>query len=106
MEILKYKIKPTIIFENKELWIFNSEILNMDLSQIQDGINSCQLIMDEKYPEMSWGLEVSELLIHKETSRLEYHGEFVMEIPTAEIYNMLKSYRDKLVEYENDKTDE
>ena len=102
MEILKYIIKPTILFENKELWIFNNEILDMPFSMIEDGIESCRRVMSEEYPEMSWGLEVSEILIHKETSILEYHGKFVAEILTIEIYNMLKQYRNKLQEYENE----
>ncbi len=102
METLKYIIKPTILFENKELWIFNNEILDMPFSMIEDGIESCRRVMSEEYPEMAWGLEVSELSIHKETSTLEYHGKFVAEIPTVEIYNMLKAYRDKLRDYENE----
>jgi len=104
MKTLKYKIKPTIYFENKELWIFNNEILDMPFSMIEDGIISCKRVMNDEYPEMSWGLEVSELLIHKEMSTLEYHGKFVAEIPTIEIYNMLEKYRDKLKDYENEKS--
>ena len=99
---LKYKIKPTITFENKELWIFNSELLQMDIQLIQDGIDSCQLTIEEKNIGLSWGLEVSELKIGKEISILTYHGKFVAEIPTIEIYNMLKAYRDKLKDYENE----
>jgi hypothetical protein len=60
--------------------------------------------MSGEYSEMSWGLEVSELLIHKEIATLEYHGKFVAEIPTIEILNMLKAYRDKLKDYENENT--
>jgi hypothetical protein len=99
---IKYRIRPQIIFENKEFWIFNSEIYDMSFSMIQDGIESCRIVMSGEYSEMSWGLEVSEFLIHKETTILEYHGKFVAEIPTIEIYNMLKSYRDKLQDYENE----
>ena len=102
MKTLKYKIKPTILFENKELWIFNNEILDMPFSMIEDGIISCKQVMSGEYPEMSWGLEVAELFIHKEISTLEYHGKFVMEIPTIEIFDMLKKYRDKLKEYKSE----
>lgn len=101
MKILKYKIKPTIYFENKELWIFNNEILDMPFSMIEDGIISCKRVMSGEYPQMSWGLETSELLIHKDMSTLEYHGNFVTEIPTMEICEMLEKYRDKLKDYEN-----
>lgn len=102
MITLKYKIKPTIYFEDKELWIFNNEILEMSFSMIEDGITSCKRVMNGEYPEMSWGLEVSELLINKEMSTLEYHGKFVAEIPTAEICEMLEKYRDKLKEYQSE----
>jgi hypothetical protein len=102
METLKYKIKPTILFENKELWILNNEILDMTLSLIEDGVLSCERVINGEYTELNWGSEVSELLIRKESSTLEYHGKFVAEIPTVEILNMLKAYRDKLIEYEKE----
>ena len=99
---LQYKIKPIIFLDDRDLWIFTGEINQMPFSMIEDGIESCRRVMSEEYPEMSWGLEVSEILIHKETSILEYNGKFVAEILTVEIYNMLKQYRDKLKEYENE----
>jgi hypothetical protein len=98
-----FKIKPYIdSVDNQKFGILISEIYQMPFSMIEDGIESCRRVMSEEYPEMSWGLEVSELLIHKETSTLEYHGKFVADIPTIEIYNMLKAYRDKLKDYENE----
>lgn len=102
MKILKYKIKPAIYFENKVLWIFNNEILDMPFSMIEDGIISCKRVMNGEYKELAWGLEVAELLIHKEISTLEYHGKFVAEIPTIDICNLLEKYLDKLKEYENE----
>ncbi|MFC0781003.1 hypothetical protein [Flavobacterium sp. HJSW_4] len=69
---------------------------------IEDGITSCKQVMSGEYPEISWGLEVSKILIHKEISTLEYHGKFVTEIPTEEICEMLEKYKDKLKEYENE----
>lgn len=101
MNTLKYKIKPAIYLEDKELWIFNNEILDMPLSMIEDGIISCKRVMSGEYPVMHWGLEVSELFINKEITTLEYHGKFVTELPTKEICRMLEKYRDKLKEYEN-----
>lgn len=99
---LVYKIKPTITFENKELWIFNSELLQMDLQTIQDGIDSCEMTFNGQVTNLSWGWEVSELLIHKETSKLEYHGKFVAEIPTVEIYEMLKKYKKALEDFDRE----
>jgi hypothetical protein len=99
---LNYTIKLTIHFSNKELWIFNNELLDMPFSMIEDGILSCERVMNGEYPEMSWGLEVSELLIHKETSTLEYHGKFVAEISTVEIYEMLKKYKKALEDFDSE----
>jgi hypothetical protein len=98
-----FKIKPYIdSVDNQKFGILISEIYQMPFSMIEDGIESCRRVMSGEYQEMSWGLEVSELLIHKVTSTLEYHGKFVADIPTIEIYNMLKAYRDKLKDYENE----
>lgn len=97
---LNFKIKPIITIENSDLWIFTGEIHQMPFSIIEDGILSCERVMSGKYLEMSWGLEVSELLIHKETSTLEYHGKFVAEIPTIEIYEMLKKYKKALESFD------
>lgn len=98
---MKFKIRPYIEIDNLDFQTFVSEIHQMPFPMIEDGIESCRRVISGEYPEMSWGLEVSELLIHKEISTLEYHGKFVAEIPTVDIYNMLKEYRDKLKEYED-----
>lgn len=98
-----FKIKPSIIsIDNLKFGTFISEIYQMPFSLIEDGIISCEKVMQGEYSEMSWGLEVSELLIHNEMSTLEYHGNFVAEIPTKEIYELLKSYREKLIEFEKE----
>jgi hypothetical protein len=104
MKTLKYKIKPTIYFEDQKLWIFNNEILDMPFSMIEDGILSCKQVLNGEQKELSWGLETAELLLYKEISILEYHGKFVTEIPTKEICEILEIYRDKLKEYENEKS--
>ncbi|MCL1868142.1 MAG: hypothetical protein FWF72_04255 [Paludibacter sp.] len=96
-----FRIKPYIETKDEKYFTFVSEIYQMPFSMIQDGIDSCLLVMDEQYPEMNWGLEVFDLTIHKETAVLSYNREFVAEIPTKEIYDMLVKYRDKLTEYES-----
>ena len=99
---MKYSIKPFIYNTDKNLVLFFTEIHQMDLSQIKDGVDSCILVMNGEHEELWWGLVVSELAIHKETSTLTYNGDFVTEILTLEIYNMLKAYHDKLQDYENE----
>ena len=102
MTNLNVLIKPILYTENRDLWIFIGEINQMSFSMIEDGIESCRKVMAGEYPEMYWGLEVSELLIHQETSTLEYNGDFIAEILTLEIYNMLIKYRNKLKDYEQE----
>ncbi|MFD1605915.1 hypothetical protein ACFSJW_04865 [Flavobacterium artemisiae] len=104
MKTLRYKIKPTIYFEDQKLWIFNNEILDMPFSIIENGILSCKQVINGEHEKLSWGLETAELLVHKETSILEYHGKFVTEIPPKEFCEILEIYRDKLKEYENEKS--
>ena len=98
--IMEYYIKPRLYLVDQKYWMFSDEIHQMDISMIQDGIDSCEGVMSGKFQEMSWGLEVSELIINKETSRLEYHGCFVTEIPTIEICSMLKEYLNSLKSFE------
>lgn len=95
---LNIDIKPIVSTEDRQLWIMTGEINSMDPSEIQDGIDSCQMAINGDIEEISWGWEVFELLIHKETATLEYHGEFVEEIPTQDILRMLQDYK-RALEY-------
>ena len=98
---MKYKIKASLLFEDENFWIMNNEINDMTPSEIQDGIESCRIAMKGDEEELSWGLEVFELLIRKEISILEYHSSFVAEIPTKDILKMLLDYQQALVYFEN-----
>ncbi|GAA3524139.1 hypothetical protein GCM10022393_43470 [Aquimarina addita] len=95
-----FEIKPYINANNADFNLMFSEIYQMTSSEIQDGIDSCTLAIDGKYEKMSWGLEVFELLIRKEISILEYHGDFVAEIPTKDILKMLTDYKNALKYFE------
>lgn len=96
-----FEIKPYISANNADFNLMFSEIYQMTPSEIQDGINTCQLALEGK-TGYSWGLEVFELMIEKEASELEYHGEFVAEIPTKNILKMLQDYK-KALEYFEEK---
>jgi len=100
---IKYYIKPRLYLVDQNLWIFSDEIHQLSLSELQDIIDSCEDVMinkDDK--ELYWGWHVSSLDMKKETTTLSYNNQFEMEIPTIEIYNILKAYRNKLNEYENE----
>jgi hypothetical protein len=101
MEI-KYCIKPRLYLENQELWCFSDEIHQLNLSELQDIIDSCEDVMKNEGKELYWGWHVSSLDMRKETTKLSYNNELQSEIPTIEIYNMLKAYKDKLKDYEKE----
>lgn len=97
MKEIKYYIKPRLYLVDQELWSLSDEIHQMNISQVQDGIDSCQLAIEEKYPEINWGLEISELVIKKDTSKLYYNGLFIRDISTTQLQSMLVEYRDALL---------
>ncbi len=78
------------------------EIHELTVDEINDIIDSCYNVTDGIDHELYWGWHVSSLDMGKETTRLSYNNSFVAEIPTIEIHNMLVTYRDRLVEYENE----
>lgn len=88
-----FQIKPYIDSPDERLHLMISEIKQMTMSEIQDGINSCRLAIEEEKEGLSWGLEVFELLLSKERSILEYHGQKICDIPTKEIFQMLVDYK-------------
>ncbi len=97
-----FKIRPYIEAKDSKFNTFFTEIYDMPLDLIQDGIDSCNMVMSEQQDELWWGLEVSSVCIHKENARLTYYDEFVADLPTIDLRNMLVSYRKKLIEYEEE----
>jgi hypothetical protein len=100
-KVMKYTIKPYIQVNDGNLGMFVTEIHQLTLLELQDIIDSCEDVMSNEGKELYWGWHVSSLDMTKETTTLSYNNEPQLEIPTIEIYNMLKVYRDKLHEYEN-----
>lgn len=95
-----FQIKPYIDSPDEQLHLMISEIKQMTMSEIQDGIESCRLAIEGE-EGLSWGLEVFEILLSKELSTLEYHSSFITEIPTKDILQMLIDYRNALVHFDD-----
>jgi hypothetical protein len=93
---MKYEIRPFIYNTDPELTLFFTELHQMIASQIDDGIYTCKQAIEEGKTGFSWGAEVFEIKVEKEISVLEYHGEFVREIPTREILEMLTEYKNAI----------
>jgi hypothetical protein len=98
---IEYYIKPRLYLSDQKLWCFSDEINQLDIAEIQNIIDSCSVVMDNKSNELYWGWHISSLGMKKETTTLSYNNDFVAEMSTIEIYNMLRLYRDKLQDYEN-----
>ena len=101
---MKWTIKPYIFTPEETYRMLLVEIHQLTVDEINDIIDSCSMVMKGIENELYWGWHVSSLDMWKETTRLSYNDSFVTEIPTAEIYNMLVIYRDRLIEYENEQT--
>ncbi len=87
-----FQIKPYISANNAQLNTMFSEIYQMPISILDDGINSCKLAIEGE-EGLSWGLEVFELLLGKEKSTLEYNGQETCDLATKEILQMLIDYK-------------
>lgn len=97
MKEMIFKVRPYIHTDDRRFDTMLSEIYTMPLSMIDEGINSCQLVLNGEYEELNWGLEVFELSIKKDLAILEYHGEYVSELTTTHLLKLLKDYKDALV---------
>ncbi len=100
MKKIKFYIKPRLYLVDQELWTLSDEIHLMNIDQIQDGIDSCQFAIQGTHQEMSWGLEVFELIIQKETSKLYYNSLFIRDVSTLEFQDMLVKYKNALLDWE------
>jgi hypothetical protein len=100
---MEYAIKPRLYINDQKFWIFSDEIHQLDNSEIQDLIDSCSLLFDGAQIEMNWSWNISSLIMKKEKSVLSYNNSIVCEIPTLEIYKMLKDYLEVIIEFGNNR---
>lgn len=97
---MEYTIKPRLYITDQKFWVLSDEINRMDRDHLQDGIDSCELVMTGKHIELWWGLDIAGLKLKKDISILEHNLSFVAEIPTIEIHDMLKNYMNELIEFD------
>lgn len=94
-----FKIKPCIQTDDLRLQTFLSEVYQMTIEEIENGILSCSKVSTEEVTNLSWGGEVSELEIQKEYSTLTYNSILIRKIPTIDILNMLIDYKRALMNW-------
>lgn len=104
---MKYKVKPFLIdLENKYGVLFD-EIMAMSMDELNGVIEGIENVFNGNWLSNSFsGQHMAIVDYNKEMARIKHFDEEIGEEPTIEIYNMLKAYRDKLKEYENEKTNE
>ncbi len=94
---MEYYIKPFLYFKNEKFWTFSSEINSMNSQELDDLIDSFQVVLSGEYEELHFGfLHISELFIKKEITILKNNGHLVKEFDTGEIYKVFKYYQEAL----------
>lgn len=103
--MLEYKIegRQITLLENK-YWIFSGELNKYGIDQLNEVIRDIENVFENKYTSSSFvGEVVFTVEFNKDVSKIEYYSEAIGEEPTIDIYNMLKDFRYKLIEYEKTK---
>ncbi len=101
---MQYKIdhKQLSISDDK-YWILSGELNKYSVQELEQAILDMENVFNDKYSASSfYGEVVFCVEYNKDIAKIEYYSEYVGEEPTLEIYNMLKAYRDKLKDYENE----
>lgn len=99
---MEFYIKPTLYLVDQKFWTLSGELNDLSLAELQDIIDSCFYVINNEGQELYWGWHISSLEMRKEITILSYNKQIIAKIPTTELYNMLKAYRDKLDDYENE----
>jgi hypothetical protein len=101
---MEYKIEGRQInLAEEKYWILSGELNNYSIEQLSQAITDMEKVFNGVYPSSSFYGEVVFCVEYdKDLAKIEYYNDYVGEEPTIEIYNMLKSYRDKLMDYENE----
>jgi hypothetical protein len=84
---------------NNKYWILSSEISGLSSTQLMDAISDMESVFNGKWMVNTFcGQHMSCVEHNKDTARITYFDEFIGEESTKEIYNMLKEYKDRLIE--------
>jgi hypothetical protein len=97
---MKYSIRPYICCADKALPNFLQEIHGLSISELNDVIDSLFAVMNGMHDELYWKKNIPGLHMRKEITQLSYRDILVKEMSTVELYNMLKAYSNKVLEYE------
>ena len=99
---MKYSIRPYICSFDKNLPNFLHEIHGLGFDELNDLVDQLYAVTNGMSDELFWGSRISRLHMRRASTSLTYNNVFVTELPTRELYDMLKVYREKVLEYEKD----
>jgi hypothetical protein len=100
---MKFKIKPYIIIDNENYQTLITEIMNFSLDVLNGIIIDFENVFNGKYEASSFcGQHMAIVDFDNKIAKISYFDELIGEESTVDIYNMLRTYRDKLIEYENE----
>jgi hypothetical protein len=101
---MEYKIEgKQINLAEKKYWIFSGELNNYSIGQLTQTIRDMENVFNGVYSSSSFYGEVVFCVEYdKDLAKIEYYNEYIGEESTLEIYNMLKEYRDSLLNYNDE----
>ncbi|MDR3226556.1 MAG: hypothetical protein LBT56_02660 [Prevotellaceae bacterium] len=99
---MKYKIKPFLIDESNKYGVLFDEIMELSLNSINGIIEDMDNVFSGKYNASSFSGNLAIVDFDSKITHISHFDELIGEKNTLDIYNMLKKYRDKLVEYEKE----
>ncbi|WP_421798454.1 hypothetical protein [Haliscomenobacter sp.] len=98
---MDYKItKPALIFDDQRLYVLAAEICNLSLNQLKSILEDFENIFKKKYTSSSFGYHTSLVSFDENVSSVEYHDEFIMELNSKELYDVLIDWYDKYSKWE------
>lgn len=90
------------MIDNENYQTLITEIMIFSLSDLDEIIAGFDDVFNRKYNANSFsGQHMASVDYDRETARISHFDELIGTEPTIEVYNMLKAYRDKLIEYES-----
>lgn len=98
---MDYSIRPYIHNEDPRYVTLFTEIHKLSLIELNKIISDFESVFSGKYGASSFSGEVVFTVeFDKDAAKIVYLGDLIGIEPSIDIYNMLKAYRNRIVEYD------
>ncbi len=99
---MKYKVKPMLIPDNENYRILCDEIMQFKLIELNQILEGFDKVFNGSYSANSFsGNHMAVVDYDTNLAKISHFDDVIGEEPTIDIYNMLKEYRDRIIESEN-----